>query len=89
VLASKLGVSRMMVQRVWRRYDIQPHNVEKFRISNDPKFENKVRDVVGLYLDPPGRALVLCVDEKKADPGVGPNRSDPALAAGITATPDP
>ena len=64
VLASKLGVSRMMVQRVWQRYDIQPHRVEKFKISNDPKFEDKVRDVVGLYLDPPDRALVLCVDEK-------------------------
>jgi transposase len=64
VLAAKLGVSRMMVQRVWQRHDIQPHRVEKFKISNDPKFEEKVRDVVGLYLDPPDRALVLCVDEK-------------------------
>jgi transposase len=64
VLAAKLGVSRMMVQRVWQRYDVQPHRVQKFKISNDPKFEDKVRDVVGLYLDPPDRALVLCVDEK-------------------------
>lgn len=64
VLAAKLGVSRMMVQRVWQRFDVQPHRVEKFKISNDPKFEDKVRDVVGLYLDPPDRALVLCVDEK-------------------------
>jgi transposase/predicted transcriptional regulator len=63
-LAAKLGVSRMMVQRVWQRYDIQPHRVEKFKLSNDPKFEQKVRDVVGLYLNPPDRALVLCVDEK-------------------------
>lgn len=64
VLAAKLGVSRMMVQRVWQRYEIQPHRVEKFKISNDPRFEDKVRDVVGLYLDPPDRALVFCVDEK-------------------------
>jgi transposase len=64
VLAAKLGVSRMMVQRVWQRYDVQPHRVQKFKISNDPNFEDKVRDVVGLYLDPPDRALVLCVDEK-------------------------
>ena len=64
VLAAKLGVSRMMVQRVWQHYDIQPHRVEKFKISKDPKFEDKVRDIVGLYLDPPDRALVLCVDEK-------------------------
>jgi transposase len=64
VLATKLGVSRMMVQRVWQRHEIQPHRVEKFKLSNDPKFEGKVRDVVGLYLNPPDRALVLCVDEK-------------------------
>ena len=64
VLARQLGVSRMMVQRVWQRYDVQPHLVQKFKISNDPNFEQKVRDVVGLYLDPPDRALVLCVDEK-------------------------
>ena len=63
-LAGKLGLSRMMVQRVWQRYDIQPHRVEKFKISSDPQFEEKVRDVVGLYLNPPDRALVLCVDEK-------------------------
>jgi transposase len=64
VLAAKWGVSRMMIQRLWQRYDIQPHRVEKFKISKDPKFEDQVRDVVGLYLDPPDRALVLCVDEK-------------------------
>lgn len=64
VLARQLGISRMMVQRVWQRYEVQPHRVEKFKISNDPKFEEKVRDVVGLYLNPPDRALVLCVDEK-------------------------
>src|SRR5271157_2750366 len=63
-LARHLRVSRMMVHRVWQRYDVQPHRVEKFKISNDPNFEDKVRDVVGLYLDPPDRALVLCVDEK-------------------------
>src|SRR6516165_8529845 len=63
-LARHLGISRMMVQRVWQRYEIQPHRVEKFKLSNDPKFEEKVRDIVGLYLNPPDRALVLCVDEK-------------------------
>lgn len=64
VLAQQLRISRMMVQRVWQRYDLQPHRVEKFKLSNDPHFEAKVRDVVGLYLNPPDRALVLCVDEK-------------------------
>src|SRR5216684_2329816 len=63
-LARQLGISRTMVHRVWQRFDIQPHRVEKFKISNDPKFEEKVRDIVGLYLNPPERALVLCVDEK-------------------------
>src|SRR5438128_10545272 len=63
-LARQLRVSRMMVHRVWQRYGVQPHRVEKFKISNDPKFEEKVRDVVGLYLHPPDRALVLGVDEK-------------------------
>ena len=64
MLANHLGVSRTIVHRVWQRHDIQPHRVERFKISNDPRFEEKVRDVVGLYLNPPERALVLCVDEK-------------------------
>jgi len=63
-LARHLGISRTMVHRVWQRFDVQPHRVEKFKISNDPQFEDKVRDMVGLYLNPPDRALVLCVDEK-------------------------
>ena len=63
-LARQLGLSRMMVQRVWQRHEIQPHRVEHFKLSTDPRFEEKVRDIVGLYLDPPERALVLCVDEK-------------------------
>jgi transposase len=64
MLARQLRVSRTIVHRVWQRHDIQPHRVEKFKLSNDPHFEEKVRDVVGLYLNPPERALVLCVDEK-------------------------
>jgi len=63
-LARHLGVTRTLVHGVWQRYDVQPHRVERFKLSNDPKFEEKVRDVVGLYVDPPDRALVLCVDEK-------------------------
>lgn len=63
-MARQLGVSRMLVQRVWQRFDVQPHRVERFKLSNDPHFDEKVRDVVGLYLDPPDQALVLCVDEK-------------------------
>jgi hypothetical protein len=55
VRAAKLGVSLMIVQRVRRRCDVQPHRVEKYKISNDLKFEDKVRDVAGLCLDPPDR----------------------------------
>lgn len=64
MLARHLRVSRTIVHRVWQRHDVQPHRVERFKFSNDPRFEEKVRDIVGLYLNPPDRALVLCVDEK-------------------------
>jgi transposase len=63
-LARHLGLSRTMVHRLWQRFDIQPHRVEKFKLSKDPRFDEKVHDIVGLYLNPPDRALVLCVDEK-------------------------
>jgi len=64
MLADHLRVSRGIVHRVWQRQDVQPHRVARFKLCNDPQFQAKVRDVVGLYLNPPGRALVLCVDEK-------------------------
>ena len=64
MLAKHLHVSRTIVHRVWQRHDVQPHRVERFKLSRDPQFEEKVRDIVGLYLNPPDRALVLCVDEK-------------------------
>jgi transposase len=63
-LARLLGLTRTLVHGVWQKYDIQPHRVERFKLSKDPRFEEKVRDIVGLYLNPPDRALVLCVDEK-------------------------
>jgi transposase len=63
-LAHRLGVTRTIVHEVWQKYAVQPHRVERFKLSKDPKFEEKVRDIVGLYLNPPDRALVLCVDEK-------------------------
>jgi transposase len=64
MLARQLGVSRTIVHRVWQQHDVQAHRVERFKLSGDPQFEEKVRDIVGLYLNPPDRALVLCVDEK-------------------------
>jgi transposase len=63
-LAKKAGVCAATVNRVWRRHRLQPHRVETFKLSRDKQFVEKVRDVVGLYLNPPDRALVLSVDEK-------------------------
>jgi transposase len=63
-LAAASGLSRSTVNRIWRAFSLQPHRSETFKLSKDPLFIEKVRDIVGLYLNPPDRALVLCVDEK-------------------------
>ncbi len=63
-LAARAGVSRETVRRIWRAFGLQPHRTETFKLSTDPLFVEKVRDICGLYLNPPDKALVLCVDEK-------------------------
>jgi len=63
-LAQASGLSRMTINRIWRAFGLQPHRTETFKLSPDPLLIEKVRDVVGLYLDPPDHALVFCVDEK-------------------------
>jgi transposase/transposase-like protein len=63
-LAKASGLSRASVHRIWQAFALQPHRTESFKLSKDPLFIDKVRDIVGLYLNPPDRALVLCVDEK-------------------------
>ena len=63
-MARSSGLSHTTVSRIWRAFALQPHRTETFKLSADPCFIEKVRDIVGLYLDPPDRALVLCVDEK-------------------------
>jgi len=63
-MARATGISTTSVQRIWRAFGLQPHRVETFKLSTDPLFIDKVRDVVGLYLSPPAKAVVLCVDEK-------------------------
>lgn len=63
-MAKASGLSQSAISRIWRAFALQPHRVETFKLSKDPLFVEKVRDIVGLYLDPPDRALVLCVDEK-------------------------
>ena len=64
LLATELGLSHSTVARVWAEHDVKPWQTETFKFSTDPELEARVRDVVGLYLDPPARAIVLCVDEK-------------------------
>jgi hypothetical protein len=63
-MAKVSGLSRSTVNRIWRAFALQPHRTETFKLSKDPLFIDKVRDIVGLYLNPPHHALVLCVDEK-------------------------
>ena len=63
-MAKVSGVSTSSVHRIWCAFSLQPHRAETFKLSSDPQFVEKVRDIVGLYLDPPEKALVICVDEK-------------------------
>ncbi len=63
-LARKVGLNQTAVSRIWRTFGLKPHRVEDFKLSTDPQFIDKVRDIVGLYLNPPDAAIVLCVDEK-------------------------
>src|SRR5215831_8965897 len=64
LMAQKTGLSQSAIVRIWRAFGLQPHRVEIFKFSKDPQFVEKVRDIAGLYLNPPDRAIVLCVDEK-------------------------
>ena len=63
-MAAATGMSQSAVSRIWRAFALKPHLVEEFKLSPEPQFIDKVRDIVGLYLNPPDAAVVLCVDEK-------------------------
>jgi transposase len=76
-LARYLGVSHMMVARVWERAGLKPHRIERYMASNDPDFESKAADIIGLYVKPPQHAAVFCVDEKSAIQAL--DRLDPVL----------
>ncbi len=76
-LAARLGLSHQSIARIWRAFGLQPHRAEVFNLSTDPYFVAKVRDVVGLYMNPPANALVLCVDEKSQIQAL--ERSQPIL----------
>ena len=76
-MAKAQGVSAATVQRIWDAHGLQPHRVRAFKLSNDPRFSEKLTDVVGLYLNPPEKALVLCVDEKSQIQAL--DRTQPSL----------
>ena len=76
-MAAATGLNQTAVSRIWRAFALQPHRVEHWKLSKDPLFVEKVRDIVGLYLDPPERAMVLCVDEKSQIQAL--DRSAPTL----------
>lgn len=80
-MAGRAGVSKSTVQRVWNAFGLKPHRYEYFKLSTDPFFVEKVRDVVGLYLDPPTHAVVLCVDEKSQCQAL--ERTQPILPMGL------
>ena len=79
--ATEVGVSKSTVQRLWSLAGIKPHRTKEFKLSTDPFFVDKVRDIVGLYLNPPDNALVLCVDEKSQCQAL--ERSQPILPMGL------
>ena len=74
-MAEAMGISPSSVGRIWAESGLKPHLTKGFKVSNDPLFEEKVTDIVGLYLDPPDRAVVLCVDEKSQIQVFHPGRS--------------
>jgi hypothetical protein len=80
-MARAMGLGQSTVSRIWRAFALQPHRAETFKISTDPLFVDKVRDVVGLYLNPPERALVLCVDEKTQVQALDRTQPPPADAS--------
>ena len=79
LMAEAFGISPSSVGRIWAEAGLKPHLVRGFKVSNDPMFEEKVTEIVGLYLDPPERAVVLCVDEKSQIQAL--DRTQPGTAA--------
>ena len=80
-IAKETNLSKSTVQRIWRAFNLQPHRQKHFTLSTDPYFVEKVRDIVGLYLNPPDKAMVLCVDEKSQIQAL--DRTQPVLPMGL------
>ena len=89
LLAAELGISNFAVGQVWKRWGLQPWRTETFKFSTDPELEAKVRDVVGLYLHPPEKAVVLCVDEKSQIQALDRTAPILPLRPGLPEKPDP
>jgi len=84
-MANAYGISEATVWRIWKQHNLKPHLIETFKLSRDKRFVEKLHDVVGLYLNPPDRALVLCVDEKSQIQALERTRPSTPLRPGITA----
>jgi len=82
-MADEMGLSQSTVSRIWRAFGLQPHRQDTFKLSSDPLFVEKTRDIVGLYLDPPVKAMVLCVDEKSQIQALDRTQPVLPLAPGI------
>jgi transposase len=87
-MATETGFSHTTIRRIWKAFGLQPHRSETFKLSSDPLFVDKVRDIVGLYLSPPNRALVLSVDEKSQIQALDRGAAGPAHDAGRPRAPD-
>ncbi len=81
ITAAQVGISASSVRIIWRAHGLKPHLKRKFKLSNDPEFEEKFRDVVGLYLDPPEKSVVYCSDEQSQIQAL--QRTQPGLPLGM------
>ena len=88
-MAAAAGLSRSSIQRIWSTHGLKPHLTETFKVSRDRNFAAKIRDVVGLYLDPPDKALVLCVDKKEPNTSPRPYSARPTHEEGTRRHHDP
>src|SRR3984893_6158199 len=86
-IAKETGIAKSTVHRLFQLFGLQPHRTRSFKLSTDPFFVEKLRDVVGLYLNPPDKAVVLCVDEKRSRPSNAPNPCFPWGSATSKASP--
>jgi hypothetical protein len=85
-MAREVGISEASVRRIWHAHGLKPHLVKTFKVSRDPEFAGKLEAIVGLYLNPPEHALVLCVDEKSQIQAL--DRTQPGESIKIRATPE-